>query len=61
MEEISSTVKVVKINVDEEQDLAAEYNVSSIPTVILFNKGQLIDTIIGFRQKEDYLNAINKA
>jgi len=61
MEELSTTVKVVKINVDEEQELASEYNVSSIPNVIIFNKGQIIDTIIGFRQKEDYINAVNKA
>lgn len=61
MEELSATVKVVKVNVDEEQELASEYNVSSIPNVTVFNKGQITDTIIGFRQKEDYINAINKA
>lgn len=61
MEELSATVKVVKVNVDEEPELSSQYNVSSIPTVIIFNKGQIVDTIIGFRQKEDYLNAVNKA
>lgn len=59
--EMSSVVKVVKVNVDEEQDLAAQYNVSAIPTVILFDQGQIKDTFIGFKQKEDYINAINKA
>ena len=59
--ELSSKVKIVKINVDEESELAAQYNVSAIPTVILFNKGQIIDTFIGFKQKEDYVKAINKA
>ena len=61
MEELSATIKVVKINVDEEQELASQYNVSSIPTVLIFDKGQITDTIIGFRQKEDYINAVNKA
>ncbi len=65
MEEIStemaSTIKVAKINVDENQELSVEYNVSSIPLVILFNKGQIVDTFIGFKQKQDYINAINKA
>jgi thioredoxin 1 len=65
MEEIStemaSTIKVAKINVDENQELSVEYNVSSIPLVILFNKGQIIETFIGFKQKQDYINAINKA
>ena len=59
--ELSEKVKVAKVNVDENQELSTEYNVSSIPLVILFNKGQIIDTFIGFRQKEDYINAINKA
>lgn len=59
--ELSSVAKVVKINVDEQPELAGEYNVSAIPTVILFNKGQIVDTFIGFKQKEDYVNAINKA
>ena len=60
-EELSATIKIIKINVDEEQELASQYNVSSIPTVLIFNKGQIVDTIIGFRQKEDYINAVNKA
>jgi len=59
--ELSSEVKVVKVNVDEELDLSVKYNVSAIPTVLLFNKGELIDTFIGFKQKEDYVKAINKA
>lgn len=59
--ELSSEIKVVKVNVDEELDLSVKYNVSAIPTVLLFNKGELIDTFIGFKQKEDYIKAINKA
>jgi len=59
--ELSSEVKVVKVNVDEELDLSIKYNVSAIPTVLLFSKGELIDTFIGFKQKEDYIKAINKA
>ena len=63
-EEISQEVKdtkVVKVNVDESQDIAVKYNIVSIPTVILFKDGQIVDTLIGFRQKQEYLNAINKA
>jgi len=54
-------VKVVKVNVDEAQEIATKYNITGIPTVILFKEGQVIDTIVGFRQKQDYINAINKA
>ncbi len=59
--ELSSVVKITKVNVDEEPELSAQYNVSAIPTVLLFNKGQLVDTLIGFKQKEDYIKAVNKA
>jgi thioredoxin 1 len=59
--EMASTVKVVKVNVDENPELSTEYNVSSIPNVVLFNKGQIVDTLIGFKQKQDYIDAINKA
>ena len=54
-------VKVVKVNVDEAQELSGKYGVSGIPTVMLFKDGQIVETIVGFRQKQDYLNAINKA
>jgi len=54
-------VKVVKVNVDESQDLAGKYGITGIPTVMLFKDGQVVETIVGFRQKQDYLDAINKA
>jgi thioredoxin len=56
--EMSEVVKVAKVNVDEEPEISAQYNVSAIPTVILFNKGKLADTLIGFKQKDDYIGAI---
>jgi len=57
-DELKDQVKVVKINVDENQELATKYNISSIPAVLIFAKGQVINTLIGFRQKQDYLNAL---
>ena len=64
MEEIAieneGKLKVVKLNVDDNQDISAEYNVSAIPTVILFDNGQIKETFIGFKQKQDYLAAVNK-
>ena len=58
--ELKDKVKVVKVNVDEAQEISTQYNVSGIPTVIIFKDGKIVDTIVGFRQKQDYLNAINK-
>jgi thioredoxin 1 len=54
-------VKVVKVNVDESQEVASKYGITGIPTVILFKDGQIAETMIGFRQKQEYLDAISKA
>ena len=45
-------VKVVKVNVDKEQELAAAYNVMSIPTLIVFKNGQEVKRSMGFIPKE---------
>ncbi len=52
-EERSATLKVGKVNVDEEIQLARKFGVSSIPTVILFKDGAIADKFIGYRPKED--------
>lgn len=48
LDKISDEVKVLKVNVDLNQDLARSYGVMSIPCVILFDKGQEIKRSIGF-------------
>ena len=58
--EYNGRIKVGKINVDEQVDLASTYKVMSIPTVILIKNGQIIDKIIGARPKSDLENLINK-
>ena len=47
-------VSVVKVNVDENQELAARFSVMSIPTVILFEGGQIKTQLIGARSQKDY-------
>lgn len=51
-------VKIAKLNVDDNQETAMKYGVMSIPTVILFKDGQIVDTIVGVRSVEDYLSII---
>ena len=58
VEEISEeypNIKVVSINIDDEDELADEYDVSSIPCVVLFKDGQEADRVIGFRPKESII------
>ncbi|MCX6726374.1 MAG: thioredoxin [Candidatus Shapirobacteria bacterium] len=51
-------IKIVKIDVDANPEIANQYNVTSIPTVIIFENGQIKNTIIGFHQKQEYLSAL---
>ncbi len=53
-------VKFVKVNVDEANELASKYNVFSIPTLAIFNKGQLVTQQVGAASKESYKNMIEK-
>lgn len=54
-------VKFVKVNVDNAGELASRYNVMSIPTLILFNKGQAVDQKIGATNKDSYRAMIDRA
>lgn len=58
--EIGDKAKVGKLNVDENVNTATKYNVSSIPYVVVFKDGQIVDTLVGIRPKQDYIDAINK-
>ncbi|MBC8014988.1 MAG: thioredoxin [Sporomusaceae bacterium] len=51
---------VVKVNVDEQQQLASQYNVMGIPTLLLFKNGEEVDRLVGYRPRKDLMNAIDK-
>jgi len=53
-EEYSDSVKVAKVNIDDEQQLAIEYGIVSIPTVMFFEGGEHKETLVGFRGKEEF-------
>ena len=55
-EEFSGSVKFFKIDIDKFPDLAMEYKIMSIPTVILFKDGQPTGKIVGLRDKADYID-----
>lgn len=58
--ELDGKVKVGKINVDEEQSLAREYSVMSIPTLAVFKNGELAETMVGLRPKQDILKMLGQ-
>ena len=51
-------IKVCKVNVDEEQQLAIKYGVMSIPTLLVFKGGELVNQSVGVIPKEEVLNLI---
>lgn len=58
-EESKGEFKVGKINVDEQPELAAQFNVMSIPTLIVFKDGAAAQTTVGVRSKQDILGMIS--
>ena len=51
-EEKQETVKVGKVNVDEQPELAAAFQIESIPTIVIVKNGVITDVSVGFRTKE---------
>ena len=46
-------VKVCKVNVDEEPELSNAFKIVSIPTIVIIKNGEIIDSVVGYRPKED--------
>ena len=61
LEEIAAedeSVVIGKVNVDEEMALAAKFGIVSIPTLIVMEKGQVVQTAVGYRPKDDILKLL---
>ena len=56
--EKAGSVKVAKVNIDENQSLSLKYNIRAIPALLFFKNGQLRDQVTGVASKKDLLNRI---
>ena len=56
--EENANVKVVKVDIDKNQDLAMQYNVMSIPTMIIFKNGEATKTFVGVTDKHNLSDAL---
>ena len=54
-------VTFVKVNVDENQDVASEYSIFSIPTFLIFKNGQVVSQLVGAQGKEAFQVKLNEA
>lgn len=60
-QENAGSVKVVKVNVDNAQNLAARYGISGIPTLMIFKNGQVVEQFQGVQSKSRLQQAIDEA
>lgn len=59
-EEVSSYAKIVKVDVDQSENLAKTFGVMSIPTLILFKNGEMVEKNVGVMQKNQCVELIKK-
>lgn len=60
-EKYNGKVKIGKVNVDEESEVAAKYRIMSIPTIMVFKGGQIAEKVIGARSKDEFEKMIDKS
>lgn len=51
--------KICKVNTDEEQDIAVKYGIRSIPTILFFKNGQVVDQMVGAASKQAFTDKLN--
>ena len=58
--ELAGRVKVAKLNTDENPEVAGRYQVMSIPTILFFKKGQVVEKLVGARPKRQFKEMIDQ-
>ena len=59
-DEYDGKVTIGKVNIDEQQNLAAEYGVRAIPTLLVFQNGEVADQLVGARSKRDLKASLDR-
>ncbi len=60
-EEFKEVANVCKVDIDVQKQIALDYGIRSIPTLIIFKNGEIFNTITGYRPKEDIIEVLNEA
>ena len=58
-EDFDGKANICKVNSDEEQEIAVKYGIRSIPTIMFFKDGELVDTVVGAQSKEFFTKKLN--
>lgn len=59
-QEYEGRIRIGKVNIDEHQEVAAQYGIRSIPTLLLFQQGQVAEQLVGLRSKRDLKTAFDR-
>jgi thioredoxin 1 len=59
-EEYAGRVKIGKVNIDDHQGLATQYGVRAIPTLLMFQKGEVVEQLVGARSKRDLKASLDR-
>ena len=59
LESLEDKIKVIKVDIDKFEELAFEYRIMSVPTMIFFKDGEKKEELVGFRDEDELLEVIN--
>jgi len=59
-DEYSGKIKIGKVNIDEQQELATKYGIRAIPTLLVINKGQVAEQMVGAKSKRDLKASLDR-
>ena len=59
--EYAGKAKIAKVNIDDHQDLAGQFGIRSIPTLLLFKGGQVVEQAVGLKSKKDLKASLDRA
>ena len=60
LESISDKIDIIKVDIDKFEDLALEYRIMSVPTLMFFKDGKKVKELVGFRDEDELLEAIDE-
>jgi thioredoxin 1 len=58
-EDFDGTAKICKVNTDEQQEIAVKFGIRSIPTIMFFKDGEMVDQVVGAQSKQALTDTIN--
>lgn len=60
LESISDKIDIIKVDIDKFENLALEYRIMSVPTLVFFRDGKKVEELVGFRDEDELLEIIDK-